>query len=88
MVRTPKIGDVVVYHEPDGAARNSLVTAVWSPPLVNLVHISGDDARTDSYGRQIERPTSVSHASQMPVHGRYWRWPDEEPNPIVAPAEV
>lgn len=52
-------------------------------PLVNLVILSDDEERTDSYGRQIERPTSISHASDNKSHGNYWRWPDEDPNSVT-----
>lgn len=89
--KTPAIGDVVIYHDPKGQPFNAIVTCVWtgSPaPLLNVVYVSGDDTRQDSYGRQIERSTSTMHKSQSMVHGAYWRWPEEEPNPRVAPAAV
>ena len=51
-------------------------------PMINVVIASPDPERTDAYGRQIERPSSVPHRSAA-VHGRYWRWPDEDPNPVT-----
>lgn len=87
-MRQASIGDHVVYHDPVGKAHDALLTTIWSAdehPLVNLVYISSDEARQDSYGRQIERQTSCNHASKMPVHGNYWRFPDEEPNAYVPP---
>jgi len=50
-------------------------------PLINVVAVSLDTHKTDSYGRQVERSTSVPHKSDG-VHGYYWRWPDEAPNPV------
>ena len=85
---TVKIGDNVVYHDPGGRPHNAVVNAVWSPPMVNLVFVSSDDSRTDAYGRQIERATSCYHKSQTKVHGSYWRYPEEEPNPVVKPSQT
>jgi hypothetical protein len=83
-----KVGDQVVYVEADASPRNALVTAVWTPPMVNVVFVSGDENRTDSCGRQIERATSVYHKSQSNVHGRYWRYEHEEPNVYTPPTDV
>ena len=76
-----KIGDAVIFVDPVGQPRPALVTAVWgqyatpmSPaPGVNLVIVSEDPFRDDTYGRQIERSTSVVHQSNQPAHGNYWR---------------
>jgi hypothetical protein len=43
----------------------------------NLIFVSGDPAKDDTYGRQIERETSVIHRSGQPAPGNYWCWPDE-----------
>jgi hypothetical protein len=95
---TPKIGDTVIFHDSKGRAHHALVIAVfgettlydgvYDEPCMNLVYVSSDPKRQDSYGRQIERdPSSVVHASHNHAHGNYWRRPDEEPNPIVKPNE-
>lgn len=81
-----KVGDVVVYHNPVGRPSNALVQAVWGPTCINIILVSLDESKTDSYGRQIEHQTSCSHKDTMKVHGNYWRLPSEEPNPIVEPA--
>lgn len=86
--RTPELGQSVIWHEPNGAPRTALVTTVWGPTMVNLAFISGDENKTDPYGRQIERETSCQHVSQVSVHGRYWRFDDEEPNAGHAPVAV
>jgi hypothetical protein len=85
--RTVKVGEKVIYHNPVGKPFEALVTAVWGPKCINIVFVSGDTERTDSFGRQIERQTSLSHVSNSPVHGQYWRFEDETPNPIVEPLE-
>jgi hypothetical protein len=81
-LRTPEYGSSVVYHDPVGRAHQALVTAPWGPTCVNLVFVSSDESKVDTYGRQIERQTSCVHKGSTPVHGNYWRWPDEEPNPV------
>lgn len=85
--RVPKVGDVVVWHDPTGKPHNALVQAVWTPTCINVVVVSSDESKTDQYGRQIEHQTSSTHKSSQLVHGFYWRFPDEEPNPYVPPLE-
>ena len=90
--KTINVGDTVVYHDPKGNPHNALVTANWggpneANPLLNLVFVSGDETRTDSFGRQIERPTSTPHKSHG-VHGNYWRRTYEEPNPFMPPVAI
>ena len=86
--RTPKVGESVVWHEADGTPLTALVTAVWTPTCINVVVVSCDEAKQDSYGRQIERRTSCGHKSGSTVHGFYWRFEDEEPNPYIPPQQV
>ena len=87
-MREVKVGQLVVWHESDGKAVNALVTAVWGPTCINVVIVALDESKQDGYGRQIERKTSCSHKSIMNVHGFYWRFEDEEPNPYVPPQAV
>lgn len=47
-------------------------TEGYPPPCVNLLHVSGDEAKRDGYGRQIERLTSVPHKDGTSAHGFYW----------------
>lgn len=86
MERTLKIGDPIVYVDAYRTRHNALVTRVWgsSPggggqPGCNLLWVSGDDTKTDPYGRQIERATSVVHLSGQPAGAFCWCWPDEVP---------
>jgi len=46
-------------------------------PGCNLVFVSADPKRDDSYGRQTEHATSVVHKSMNPARGYCWCWPDE-----------
>lgn len=74
-----EIGDAVTFVDPTGKERPAIVTAIWrgmgghAPHGVNVVYVSDDPARTDSYGRQVERSTSVCHQSVQPAHGNYWK---------------
>lgn len=81
----------VVYVDADGREHQALVTAVWRDlrqveddpdPSLNLVIVSPDVARTDPYGRQVERRTRVQHQSR--TRGDRWRRAAE---PALAPAE-
>lgn len=84
------VGGPVVFVDPVGKQFPALVTAIWGKPedlpLVNAVYCSGDENRQDSYGRQIERSTSVSYKDKVGgVHGFYWMFPGETPNPGIQP---
>ena len=80
-----EIGQRVVYVDKYGKPRDALVTQWWhqskevpdSDASVNLVFISSDVQKDDTYGRQLERETSVVHKSNQSAHGFYWCWPDE-----------
>lgn len=85
--RIPVVGEHVIYTNPVGIDHDALVTAVWGPVCINLVFVSSDKERGDSYGRQIERQTSMTYVSQNKVHGFYWRFPGDEKNPYVPPLE-
>lgn len=45
------------------------IAAPWIIPSVNVVFVVSDEAKTDSYGRQIDRATSVPHESLQSAHG-------------------
>lgn len=91
----PGVGDRVLFTDSRGKDHEALVTIVWGQniypgnvPCINLVYVSGDEARQDSCGRQVERSTSVVHKSSQPAHGNYWRMPDEAANVYVPPAQT
>lgn len=41
-------------------------------PSVNLVFVTGDPSKTDPYGLQIERASSVVHRNDQGAHGNFW----------------
>lgn len=66
--------------EVEQQARDRGVTAEISMPCCNIVLVSPDKMKEDTYGRQIERHTSVPHGRHMgstPFLGMCWAWPDE-----------
>jgi len=79
-VRQPKPGDAVTFVDQHGASHNALLTCVHGEatsdyqPSVNLLYVTGDEAKRDPYGLQIERSSSVVHRGQQGAHGMYWDW--------------
>lgn len=67
-MRTLNIGDAVRFFDTQYVEHRALVTQIFGPvteewmPCINLVWVSGDQGKTDPYGRQLERKTSVAHA--------------------------
>lgn len=87
--RMPSVGEAVIYCDPRGKDHNALVQCVWGPVCVNVLYLSDDETRKDNYGRQSLHETSVSHVSNPgTVHGRYWRFIDEERIEYTPPAAV
>lgn len=82
--KQPQPGDHVVYHDERGNPHQALCTTDWGG-CINVLFVSSDGTKKDQYGRQIERESSVVHVKTTSVHGRYWRWPIEEPHPYVQP---
>lgn len=73
-VKLVKIGDSVTFIDSLRNEIPALVTAVWGSTCINLVYVSTDTNKSDSYGRQIERFTSVMHKSCQGdiVFGNVW----------------
>lgn len=74
------IGSVVTYVDEYGKEHDALLTAIWGPldnpewlPSVNLLYVSKDEDRTDNYGRQILRASSVVNAMHQGAHGYFWK---------------
>lgn len=83
-LKLEQLDPMVVFVDEKGVEHKALVTAVWpgeyagnNPPTnepgINLVFVSSDPSKDDSYGRQIERRTSVVHKSGQPAPGNYWK---------------
>jgi hypothetical protein len=90
MERSYEVGAHIVYVDPKGVRRDALVNVWWTndqeiaeyrsvsgEPGCNLVIVSDDEARKDSYGRQTEHATSVVHKTKQVAPGNFWCWPDE-----------
>ena len=79
-----RIGQHVIYVDSQRRQQPALVQQWWPQmsgegefPGCNLVVVSFDSNKDDSYGRQIEHFTSITHKTVQPADGNYWRWPDE-----------
>lgn len=70
-----KIGQHVIFADPQREEHDALITTVWNDDLVNVVYVSSDPAREDSYGRQTMRESSVSRYSESCCFGRTFRDP-------------
>lgn len=66
------VGDVVTYKDEVGTDHQALVLHVHSQNTINLLYLSSDEAKSDSYGRQIERASSVQRKSEWTANGRYF----------------
>ncbi len=73
----PNAGDVVIYVDEVGVAHDALVTIYFGGEqpngALNCVYVSKDTNKSDPYGRQLERASSVSRQSEHTAHGRYWQ---------------
>lgn len=71
-----KIGDSIIFVDENSHPHAALITIIHGPadenPAINLVYVSGDETKSDPYGRQIERKTSVVHQSKQGANGMFW----------------
>lgn len=69
------IGKSVKFADPWGVTHEAFITYCFSvgdddkPMCVNLVYVSDDNDKTDQYGRQITRHTSVMRRNEFTAHG-------------------
>lgn len=75
---TPVVGEVIVYTDEVGVEHDALVTIYFggNQPdyALNCLYVSKDENKSDNYGRQIERASSVSRQREgVTAHGRFWR---------------
>lgn len=82
-VRQPVIGQSVVFTDSHGMGHPALITAVhgtataqWQAS-VNLLYVTNDTSKTDPYGHQIERNSSVVHKTSQGANGMFWTYTDE-----------
>lgn len=75
-------GDHVIFVDAKGQEHDALVTEVFGSetwtrdyegPCINVVFVSTDENRTDQYGRQLERVTSVVPLDRQFAKGMYWK---------------
>ena len=67
----------VVFTDEVGVKHDALLTQVWSrdeegPVVANLVFVVADPQKSDPYGHQIERRTSVSRRNEYSAHGFFF----------------
>jgi len=91
MERKYEVGAHIKFIDPHRKAHDALVLIWWKEPNTepytsdvgepgcNLVLVDPDPLKDDTYGRQIQRETSVVHISANPAKGNCWCWPDEVP---------
>lgn len=91
MERELNIGDDVNYVDEYGVKHTALVTQTWlygkklgdykaqygQYPSLNVVYVTREESKSDPYGHQIERATSVVYKAQQAAPGRYWTFTDE-----------
>jgi len=66
------IGSSCTYVDPTGKPRQALITNVFGDKCCNVVFVNEDTAQSDSYGRKLERATSVMRKDVQQAHGNYW----------------
>ena len=76
-MREPKIGERVVYIDTLRKKHEALVTAEHGSTCINLVYVSNDKMKHDTYGRQIERECSCVHLSGNEAKANCWSYPEE-----------
>jgi hypothetical protein len=80
--RNVYVGSRVIYTDTHRVDHEALVTAAHGLPdkyqCINVVYVSDDAAKTDPYGRQIERASSATHVSMNSARAYCWRFLDEE----------
>ena len=58
----------------DGNKLGPYTQEQYEETCINVCYMSKDESKTDDYGRQLERDTSVCFAGNMSVRGRCWEW--------------
>lgn len=74
----PMEGESVIYVDSFKREHQALVTANWgskedTTPSINLVLVTADANKTDSYGCQIERQSSCVHVSNNSAQANCWK---------------
>jgi hypothetical protein len=90
--RQVHVGEKVIYFDEFGKEHTALTTAVWGDryeviddnggstlwePSINLLFVSPDEKREDSYGRQVERRSSCCPVSVQSAWGNCYCLPEQ-----------
>lgn len=71
----PNVCDPIKFVDEHGVEHNALIQHIHGTvedPTINLIHLSSDPSKYDSYGRQSEKRTSVQHKNRTTAAGMYW----------------
>ena len=78
-----KAGDVIEVVDSHSVHHQALITIVHDggtgepgPWAINVAYVTDDAAKTDPYGRQIERMTSVPAKSKHSAAGYFYLLPE------------
>ena len=86
------VGEQVIYFDEFGREHNALVTAVWGErsetfkdgelidtiePSLNVLFVSPDERRSDTYGRQVERRSSCMSVKYQAAYGNCYCLQDQ-----------
>jgi hypothetical protein len=74
--QTIKSGDAIKFVDENRREHDALITCVHSQSCINLVYVTKDELKSDPYGQQIERMTSVMNKEQNSF-GNYWKRLDQ-----------
>jgi hypothetical protein len=76
-------------HDAQNKTNSEYKNPLWLP-CCNLLFVSDDKTKTDSYGRQTEHQTSVGYGRQgmTPFLGCCWAWPDEREEAVKLASEA
>lgn len=74
----PNAGEVIIYVDEVSVEHDALVTIYFGGEgeggALNCVYVTKDDSKSDPYGNQLERASSVSRFREgVTAHGRYWK---------------
>jgi len=79
------VGMTVEYVDHKGVSHPALVTSVFGSEdfnpetdhtCINIVYVEGDESKSDMWGRQICRDSSVPFERVQSAHGNYWNFLD------------
>lgn len=71
-----KNGSAIKFVDENRVEHDALVTYVHSETCINLIYVSKDPLKSDVYGQQIERKTSVTNLIHNEF-GNYWKRLDQ-----------